>query len=96
MNVVIIDKKTFDELLSRLETFLGKVEMFCESSEEKPPKKWFDNQDVCLKLNIGLRTLQTLRSNGSLPYTQINRKMFYRPQDVEALIINHSKTESNE
>ena len=94
MNVVIIDKKTFDELLLRLETFIGKVEMFCEHSGEKKQKKWYDNQDVCLKLNIGLRTLQTMRSNGSLPYTQINRKMFYRPEDVEALISNQTKTET--
>ena len=96
MNVVIIDKKTFDELLFRLESFTDKVETLCEYSGEKKPKKWLDNQDVCLTLNIGLRTLQTLRSNGSLPYTQINRKMFYRPQDVEALIINQTKTEENE
>ena len=95
MNVVIIDKKTFDELLFRLETFIGKVETLCEHSGEKKPKKWLDNQDVCLKLNIGLRTLQTMRSNGSLPYIQICRKMFYRPEDVEALIINQ-KIETNE
>ncbi|GHT42659.1 hypothetical protein FACS189437_10630 [Bacteroidia bacterium] len=57
-------------------------------SQRKKLKKWYDNQDVCLRLNISLRTLQTMRNNGTLPYTQINRKMFYRPEDVEAFVLS--------
>lgn len=45
-----------------------------------------DSQDVCLKLNISPRTLQTLRDNGKLPYSQIQHKIFYKPDDVEALL----------
>jgi hypothetical protein len=93
--MVTIDEKTFNELLFRLEMFAGKVKTLCEQLGEQKPKRWHDNQDVCLKLNISLRTLQTLRSTGRLPYVQINRKMFYKPEDVEALI-NPVKNKSNE
>ena len=97
MNTITIDEKTFNELLFCLEMFIGKVEMLCEHFGEKKLKKWYDNQDVCLKLNISLRTLQNLRASGKLPYTQINRKMFYRPEDVEAFIIqSNSNNEKNE
>ena len=41
-----------------------------------------DNQDVCLRLDISPRTLQTLRDTGRLAFTQI----YYRPEDVEKLI----------
>ena len=34
--------------------------------------KWLDTQDVCQTLNICPRTVQTLRDNGTLAYTQIN------------------------
>jgi hypothetical protein len=51
---------------------------------------------VCLRLNISLRTLQTLRTTGRLPYTQINRKMFYKPEDVENLIVNPIKDKVHE
>jgi hypothetical protein len=95
MNMITIDEKTFNELLSRLEMFTGKVKELCEQLGEKKPKLWYDNQDVCLKLHISLRTLQTLRSNGTLPYVQISRKMFYKPEDVEA-IINSVKNKSRE
>ena len=92
MNTIVVEEKTFNELLFRLEIFVGSVETLCERLEEMKLKKWYDNQDVCLKLDICLRTLQTLRTNGMLPYTQINRKIFYRPEDVEAYIINSVKT----
>ena len=45
-----------------------------------------DNQDVCLRLEISPRTLQTLRDTGRLAFTQIQRKIYYRPEDVERLL----------
>ena len=44
-----------------------------------------DNQDVCLRLEISPRTLQTLRDTGRLAFTQIQRKIYYRPEDVKAV-----------
>jgi hypothetical protein len=37
-------------------------------------------------LNISPRTLQTLRDNGTLAYSQINHKVFYRPEDVMRIV----------
>ena len=45
-----------------------------------------DNQDVCLRLDISPRTLQTLRDTGRRAFTQIPRKIYYRPEDVEKLM----------
>ena len=47
---------------------------------------WLDNQDVCQILNISPRTLQTLRDNGTLAYSQINHKVYYKPEDVERIL----------
>ena len=47
---------------------------------------WLDNQDVCQILNISPRTLQTLRNNGTLAFSQINRKVYYKPKDVERIL----------
>ena len=47
---------------------------------------WIDNQDVCQMLNISPRTLQTLRQNGTLAYSQIEHKTYYKPEDVERII----------
>jgi hypothetical protein len=94
--MINIDEKTFNELIFRLEMFANKVKTLCERLNERKLKRWYDNQDVCRKLSISPRTLQTLRGNGTLPYTQINRKMFYKPEDVDAIIINPMKEKNNE
>jgi len=91
MNTITIDEKAYNELIFRIEMFAEKVKLLCERFGEKRLKEWFDNQDVCLMLNISPRTLQTLRTNGTLPYTQVNRKIFYKQEDVEGLITNPIK-----
>lgn len=54
-------------------------------------KDWIDNQDVMQTLNISCRTLQTLRSNGTLPYSRINNKIYYRRQDIEKILNDNYK-----
>ena len=50
---------------------------------------WLDNQDVMHYLHISPRTLQYLRTNGTLPYSKINSKLYYRRQDIEQLLANN-------
>lgn len=86
MEVITIEKKTFEAMMERFRRLTLKVDALYRESDEKRMSKWLDNQDVCVILNISLRTLQSYRSNGTLPYSQIGSKMFYKPEDVERLI----------
>lgn len=43
---------------------------------------WFDNQNVMQALHVSTRTLQTLRSNGTLAFSRIGNKLYYRHQDI--------------
>ena len=45
-----------------------------------------DNQDLCLLLKVGIRTLQRYRAIGALPYFTISGKVFYRTRDVHEFI----------
>lgn len=47
---------------------------------------WIDAQDVMQKLHISLRTLQTWRTNGILPYSRIRGKLYYRKSDILSLL----------
>ena len=50
---------------------------------------WLDNQDVMQILHISPRTLQTLRSNGILPFSRIGSKLYYRRSDISRILNNH-------
>ena len=47
---------------------------------------WIDGQDVLQTMHISKRTLQSLRDNGTLPYSRINGKFYYKVADIESLL----------
>lgn len=86
MDIVNIDAELFEKMLSTIESFIRRMENLCHLHTNKDIGEWLDNQDVCLLLSMSQRTLQTLRDNGSLGFSKINRKVYYRPEDVENII----------
>ena len=86
MEIVNIDAKTFDAMLSKFESFAKRMEQFCRLHGDRDMSEWLDNQDVCLLLNISPRTLQTFRDNGTLAYSQISHKTYYKPEDVKKIV----------
>jgi hypothetical protein len=86
MEIINVEKKTFEEMLAHVDMLNQKMQRLYHLHVGRKMKKWYDNQDVCQILRISLRTLQTLRDKGTLGYTQINHKMFYKPEDVESLL----------
>ena len=83
---VIISKDVFEEMVGKFNRFSDRVNEILGKREEGRLSRWMDNQDVCQQLRISPRTLQTLRDNGTLAYSQIVRKMFYRAEDVRRIV----------
>lgn len=79
---VIISKDVFEEMVGKFNRFSDRVNEILGKREEGRLSRWMDNQDVCQQLRISPRTLQTLRDNGTLAYSQIGHKIFYNLEDV--------------
>lgn len=86
MKVINIEAQTFEAMIEKFNAFTRKVDSICEKHGDKALNKWMDNQDVCVILNISKRSLQTYRDNGTLPYTQMGHKMYYKPEDIEKIM----------
>lgn len=84
MEIVAIERKTFEQISQRFEDFSRQVKNLCGDNHDK--EQWSGNEDVCELLKISMRTLQSYRDNGILPYSQIGRKSYYRMSDIENLI----------
>lgn len=86
MEVVIIDAATFNRMLAGFAELAEKVERLCREHADMGDMQWFDSGDVCRLLDISPRTLQTMRENGTMPFSRICNKVYYRPEDVRRIL----------
>lgn len=86
MEVVIIDAATFNRMLASFGELAEKVERLCRENGDMGDMEWLDSGDVCRLLDISPRTLQTMRENGTLPFSRICNKVYYRPCDVRDIL----------
>ena len=86
MEVITMEKKSFDLMMARYDAFVQKVELLKHKANGKRLDKWLTGHEVCQQLRISPRTLQTLRDRRFLGHTQIGRQFYYKPEEVKALI----------
>lgn len=86
MEIVSIEARTFEAMMSRFEAFTQRVDTLYERNKGNKMHEWLDNQQVCQILNVSKRTLQAMRDSSKISYSKIGYKIFYRPADVEKLI----------
>lgn len=84
MEIIAIEEKTFEQVVQRFANFTKEVKELCQRG--KANAEWLDNQDVCNLLSISKRTLQSYRDNGTLAYSQIGHKCYYKRSDIEKLV----------
>ena len=76
MEIICVDKQTFEELRVRFCDFEERMTRVCRPAEDLGLKNWLDNQEVC----------DVLRIKGILPFSRIKNKLFYKPEDVQRLL----------
>ena len=88
MSVEIITKEDLQQFKSELLEELLKIIQPNQSQE----KQWLKSQDVRKLLNISPGTLQNLRINGTLRFTQVGAIYYYKQEDIYSLLENGSNT----
>lgn len=79
------------EILTREDLRNFKTELLQEikillQPQGQTQKKWLKSQEVRKMLNISPGTLQNLRINGTLRYTKIGAMLYYKLEDINALL----------
>jgi hypothetical protein len=93
---MFIDKEEFEKwmrrILDRLDILENKITKKKKTRYTVNGELLYDNQDICVMMNISKRTLQRFRSSGRLPYRRIDQKTFYLESDVKNFIREHLKS----
>ena len=91
MDIVNIEASTFERMLEKVQALCSFIENTTELDKNKVLGEWIDNQEVCLILGISPRKLQFLRESGKIAYTRIDRRIFYKKEDVMHYMNHHLK-----
>lgn len=86
MEIVSIEKKTFEMMVAAFGALSEKVAALKRKSDTGRMERWLTGEEVCGQLRISPRTLQTLRDRRLIGYSQINRRFYYKPEEVKRLI----------
>jgi hypothetical protein len=88
MAVEIITKEDLQEfgknLMNQIRGLLG------QAIEE--PKKWLKSYQVKNLLKISDNTLQTLRENGTIPFTKVGGILYYNMEDINKVLNGEVKS----
>jgi len=75
-----------DRLFEKLEETDKKMDRLLNHDACLKGDELLDNQDLIGMLKVSHRTLQRYRTNGKLPYCNMNGKAFYRLTDITKFI----------
>ena len=82
----IYREKTFEMMVASFNALSEKVAALRRKSDGGRLERWLTGEEVCGQLRISPRTLQTLRDRRLIGYSQINRRFYYKPEEVRRLI----------
>ena len=93
MEIVNIEASAFMEMNDILFKIEKQLKGLNPSKSEL--NEWLDNQDVCILMNISDRKLLSLRQKGLIPFSRIDRKIYYKKEDILSYVRNNLKTYTN-
>ena len=84
---------TLEDLQQFQKEFFDKLDTSLKALQHITPKKWMKTHEVRRMLKISPGTLQTLKTNGTIPFTKMGGIIFFDYDDIQK-ILTDSKTTS--
>ena len=84
------------EMAKDIQYLKAYIEAIKDSKSRKLSEDWLDNQEVLQTLHISPRTLQSYRDNGTLPFSKIEGKFYYKASDIENLLQSNYNNKSKD
>ena len=84
---MIFEVPAMDEILSKLDQINKKLESI--HKQKNLDGSPLTTKEACVVLKISLRSLQTYRDRGLIPFIQFGREVRFRPEDLQQFLMDH-------
>ena len=85
MEIIVMKSGAYRELMDKIDS----IEQYVRTERTQKSvadEIWLDNAAVCTYLKVSRRTLQRYRSTGTLAYSLVGRKTYYKASEIKRLL----------
>ena len=89
MEIITFESKAYKELDNKITAIADYIFNHTEAESTNEDEIWVDSYEVCTFLKISDRTLQRLRTAGTVTYSNIKGHYFYKIGEIKRLLEEH-------
>jgi len=86
MEVITIQSEAFLSLVNSINEIKTQIS---NQSSQSLNNQWLDIPETCKFLRVSIRTLQSYRDKGIIPFSQVEGKIYFKVTDLEAHLNRH-------
>lgn len=86
MEIITFESKTYKDLDSKITAIADYIFNHMEVENTNEDEIWVDSYEVCTFLKISEKTLQRLRVAGTIAYSNIRGRYFYKISEVKRML----------
>ena len=86
MDVITMESKAYKELDNKITAIADYIFNRLEAEKPNEDDMWVDSYEVCTFLKISEKTLQRLRVSGTLAYSNIRGRYFYKVSEIRRML----------
>ena len=86
MDVITMESKAYKELDNKITAIADYIFNRLEAEKPNEDDMWVDSYEVCNFLKISEKTLQRLRVSGTIAYSNIRGRYFYKVSEIRRML----------
>ena len=96
MEIITFESKAYKELDNKITTIANFIFNRLDENKTNEDEIWVDSYEVCTFLKISEKTLQRLRVAGTIAYSNIRGRYFYKISEVKRMLEKRLKRSNKE
>ena len=86
MEIITFESKAYKELDNKITAIADYIFNHVETARQSEEDMWVDSYEVCTFLKIIEKTLQRLRVSGTIAYSNIRGRYFYKVSEIRRML----------
>lgn len=86
MEIITFESKAYKELDNKITAIADYIFNHAEMAKQSEEDMWVDSYEVCTFLKISEKTLQRLRVSGTIAYSNIRGRYFYKVSEIRRML----------